>query len=245
MSKKTKEELLLGYFQATLSKSEFQEFNTLLEGDTAFREEYLFRKELQQALQKKELNEAAKYLHSLRSDNPMPKKKNPFGVWLIAASTIVLLGLAWWIYDGTTSSETDLQQLYVQYYEPYENVVHPIERASQMQDLTDQAFAAYENEDYATAVRLFENLKEQNQDPYLVFYQGIGLMALDQHLEAQEMLQTYIREGGELKNRALWYLGLSYLKTDNPEAAKKALKPLADTTDYKSDQARRILEVLD
>ena len=70
-------------------------------------------------------------------------------------------------------------------------------------------------------------------------------MALDQHLEAQEMLQTYIREGGELKNRALWYLGLSYLKTDNPEAAKKALKPLADTTDYKSDQARRILEVLD
>ena len=196
-------------------------------------------------MQKRELNEAAEYLHSLRTDQSLNKPKNTFRIWLIAASTIVLLGLAWWIYEGGSASETDLQQLYVQYYQPYDNVVHPIERANQLQSLKDKAFNAYENGNYAEAVRLFETLKRQNQERYLEFYQGIGLMALDRHLEAQELLQAYIEAEGELKTRALWYLGLSYLKTNNPTAAKKTLQSLADTTAFKSEEARQILDLLD
>ncbi len=236
------EELLNAYFEGTLSPEEQREFQRLMEENPGFREDVAFRQELRQALRRQEREELRDLLsgHAAKDRQFSIRRYIPV---MVAATIVLLVAIGYLIMRETV--EPDPSSLYMAYFEPYENVVHPIERGNPVQDLASRAFYAYENENYEEAIRLFGQLAEQEPDPYIDFYSGIVLLQLNRDQEAVRRFQDYLASDGPLKDRAEWYLALGYLKLGELEKARELLTGLRDEEAFNAEKAGRILYELD
>ena len=178
-----------------------------------------------------------------RDVNGIPKtttKIISIGPWLVAASVIFLLGLSmWFLLFNSTDLNTD--QLYAANFEPYDNVVHPIERGNSVTDLKTKAFTAYEEADYNLALELFKELQVQQSDPSIPFYKAIVLMQLQKYQDAIPILESYINNNGQLKDRATWYLALAHLKQGDISESTIQLKKLVEMGSFKKDAAEKLL----
>ena len=239
-----KEALINGYFENSLGQDQLKEFEQLLKTDPEFATEVDFQKELQQSLKKNERQEIKQMFRELNTEVNKPETKVfRLRPWLAAASIALLAGIgAWMLFFNTPEINTD--QLYAANFTPYENVVHPIERGTQLEDLKTRAFTAYENEDFSLALQLFDELNTKQTDGYIDFYSAIVYMQLGNHAKAIPLLKGYIDANGELKDRATWYLALSHLKQDDLEATKAELKNLIKMGSFKKEDAEKLLKTL-
>lgn len=269
------EALINGYFEETLSESQRGEFDRLLQTDPEFAADFEFEKQLQSALKKEERQEIKLLFSKLEIESKVEvqteeptldetettvdsKDNGPIQIdpkdtetkvisirpWLVAASAVFLLGLASW-FLFFNSPDLNTEQLYAANFAPYENVVHPIERGEQLDDLKNKAFTAYEDEDYSLALKFFKELQTQQVDPYIAFYEAIVLMQLNKHQEAVPLLESYIENDGQLNDRATWYLALAYLKQNDIAESKVQLEKLIEKDGFKSNDARYLLEALE
>lgn len=240
-----KEELINGYFESTLSQDQLDEVTQLLETDAAFASEFEFQKEVQTSLKKEERKEVKAMFSDLATESVKTKTKVfKLRPWLAAASIALLVGLASWLYlFNSTGLNTD--ELYAANFTPYDNVIHPIERGNQLEDLKTKAFTAYENMEYSEALELFKELNSKQNDSYIDFYSAMVLMQLNKQEEAIPLLEKYIEKEGELKDRASWYLALAYLKLDDIASSKKQLNVLIKKNGFKAQTAKELFEQLD
>lgn len=236
------EELLDAYFERTLSDEEEREFQRLMQEDAGFRDEFAFRQELRQALRRQEREELRNLLtgHAGKSRQFSVRRYIPV---MVAATIVLLVAIGYLIMKDTV--RPDPTALYLAYFEPYENVIHPIERGNPVQDLVSRAFYAYENENYEEAIELFGQLAVQEPDPYIDFYNGIVLLQLDRDQEAVARFQEYLGSDGPLKDRAEWYLALGYLKLGELQKARELLTKLSNDKAYNAEKAGQILDKLD
>ncbi|WP_400071479.1 tol-pal system YbgF family protein [Zobellia russellii] len=244
MQRMDNEELINGYFEGSLSEEQKREFDHLFETNTDFKTDFEFQEELKRALVKSE----RKQLKEILSNTNTPHEKEKSQVirlrpWLVAASVVLLAGISSWLIFFNRP-DIDSQQLYASNFAPYENVVHPIERGEQLKDLKTRAFIAYENSEYTKAIELFQTLNKKNNDKYIIFYEAIALMQLNKHDEAVPLFEDYIETNGELKERAIWYLALAYLKLDEIEECKEQLSLLAHKEGFKTKAAKNLLAEL-
>ncbi|OWW26948.1 hypothetical protein B4Q04_04535 [Zobellia sp. OII3] len=237
--------LINGYFEGSLTESQKKDFDHLLETDVQFAEDFKFQRELQESLKKEERKAVKQMFAAMSASEPKQEAKViSLRPWLVAASIIFLVGIgSWFVFFNTHNYSTD--ELYNANFVAYENVVHPIERSAELEDLQTRAFTAYENEDYAEALSLFKTLQEKNNDGYIQFYEAITLMQLQKHKEAVPLLENYIEADGELKDRAIWYLALSDLKLGRIDESKIQLQKLVSKNGFKAAAAKRLLEELD
>ena len=241
----TKEDLITAYFEGTLSQEDQRTFEDLLKRDMEFLKEFQFQKELQSALQNEERRKTKIFLNSL--ENTSSNKGTKIGrlvPWFAAASIVILVGLGSWFYFFN-SPKINTQELYAAYYKPYENIVHPLERGKQLEDLESRAFLAYELEDYQLAFELFKELGQQKNDSYIAFYNAIVLMQLGNFDEAISLFNGYIQNDSLLNDRAHWYLALCYLKLNDLEKAKKELDLLIQLKSFNLEKAKELKEKLD
>ncbi len=240
-----KTDLINSYFEGSLSETDKKTFEGLLETNVEFRQAFRFEKELQTALKKEKRKQTKEFLKTLQGKEKTPRSKKRSSVpWLAAASIAILMGFGTWLfYLNSTELNTDV--LYVQYYRPYENVIHPIERSDQITDLQSRAFSAYDMGDYESAVDLFKELKTKRNEPYINFYNAIVLMQLDQHEKAAVLLEEYISLNGELKDRARWYLALCYLKTKHVRNAQDQLDELIAQDGFMLKKAKELRKELE
>ncbi len=239
-----KDELINGYFEGSLSESQLEEFNSLLEKDVAFTSEFEFQKELQDSLKKQERQEIKELFSNLKDENGKTETKViKLRPWLAAASIALLAGLAWWFLFNT--GEINTEELYAANFAPYDNVIQPIERGDQLEDLKTKAFTAYENEEYPKALELFKELQGKHNEAYIEFYKAMVLMQLNKQEEAIPLLEGYIEKGGELKDRASWYLALAYLKLNRLEDCKEQLNLRISSGTYKTAAAKKLLSQLE
>ena len=244
MQRMDNEELINGYFEGSLLEEQKREFDHLFETNTDFKTDFEFQEELKRALVKSE----RKQLKEILSNTNTPHEKEKSQVirlrpWLIAASVVLLAGISSWLIFFNRP-DIDSQQLYASNFTPYENVVHPIERGEQLEDLKTRAFIAYENAEYTKAIELFQTLNMKNNDKYIIFYEAIALMQLNKHDEAVPLFEDYIETNGELKERAIWYLALAYLKQDEIEECKEQLSLLIHKEGFKTKAAKNLLAEL-
>jgi len=240
-----KEELINGYFEGSLSEGQLIEFESLLKTDAEFKSAFELEKELQLALKKNERKELKELFSSLNeTEEKNEDKVISMRPWLAAASIALLVGIGSWLLFFN-SPDLNTNQLYVANFTPYENVVHPIERGNQLEDLLSRAFTAYEDEKYTDALKLFKELNVKQNDAYIEFYEAIVLMQLNRHKEAIPLLENYIENNGELKDRAHWYLALAYLKLDDVSNSKTELGKLIKLGSFKNDAAKNLLADLE
>ncbi|MEO9893706.1 hypothetical protein [Aurantibacter sp.] len=240
-----KEELINGYIEGSLSESQLEEVTHLLNTDSEFASDLKFEEELKISLKIEERQELKDMFATLNTKKEFKKGKlilmRP---WLAAASIALVVGLTSWFFFFNNSS-ANLNELYISNFSPYENVVHPIERGNQIEDLMTRAFTAYEDEDYTKALELFKELNVKNNDSYIDFYEAIILMQLNRHEESVALLNNYIQQNGELKDRAHWYLALTYLKLDDVAKSKVELQKLITLGSFKLSAAQELLVALE
>ncbi len=237
-------ELIDKYLQGKLTKSEKELFENSIESDSEFLKEFNFQKELQDTLRKEERIKTKEFLGSIKdSNNTKNGSLKNSSVWLAAASIILVIGVSVW-FLLFNSSPSDPQKLYAQFYAPYENVVHPLERGEKMSDLKSEAFLAYESGNYVLALNLFDSLKLRSSEPYYNFYSAIVLMELEEFEEAKPLLESYIETDAELRDRAIWYLALTNIRLQETDQAKEQLNYLIELRGFKYKKAKDLNDKL-
>lgn len=238
-----KEALINGYFENSLSQDQLTEFEQLLKTDADFASEVEFQKELQYSLKKNERQEIKQMFSEVNHENGSKGKIIRMRPWLVAASIVLLVGLtSWFFFFNTATINTD--QLYASNFAPYDNVVHPIERGNEIEDLKTRMFLAYEDQNYELWLKLSEEMVAKQKDDYIDFYSAIVYMQLENHKKAVPLLRGYINGNGELDDRATWYLALSLLKLGEIEESKETLKELIEMGSFKKKDAEKLLEDL-
>lgn len=239
-----RDNLLEKYLVGELSKEERQEFDTLLENDPDFKEEFEFQTDVKRAVISAEDEDFMKMLSDFDSEatDEKPQIKSFPTKWLVAASIALLVGVTYFL---TFNQSISTQELYAQNFEPYRNVVHPIVRGEEGADLKTKAFSAYQTGDYEKALPWFTELYTTEKESYYLFYSANALIQLNRAAEAIPLLQEHLKTKDKRTDKSNWYLSMAYLQLDDTENAKKMLNLVITEGVYKVEEAKQLLNALD
>ena len=169
-------------------------------------------------------------------------KKRKLSILKYAVAAVFLIGITL-ISINFFSQRSNSEQLYAEFFEPYRNVIAPIERGDEPSTDEEKAFAYYELGKYQKAIDGFEALSS-NTAIYKSFYIGISNMQLEQFDLAIKMFERYEVSGNRFKQQSQWYRSLCYLKLNDLARAKETLEILAKTHDFKALEAQKLLKKL-
>lgn len=239
-----RETLLEKYLQGKLTAKERPEFDALLHSDANFKGEVQFHTDLKRVAEAEDDDDFREMLSDFeaeaRTENSIEKRFPT--KWLVAASIALIAGLT---YFFTVNSSVSTQDLYVQNFEPYRNVVYPVVRGEDAQDEKTKAFAAYQIGKYEEALPLFAELYTTEKSPYYLFYRANALIQLNRAKEAIPLLKEHLKTNGNLVEKSPWYLAMAYLQLDDEENAKIMLDSVVAIGTYKVDEAKNLLDALE
>ncbi|MEZ4848891.1 MAG: hypothetical protein R3B93_09815 [Bacteroidia bacterium] len=220
------------YVQEGLSGTEKSKFQTLMQ-KSEFAEEVDFRQKLKKASQKggrdelkalfNELDEELEEDEAETQSIPLRSRRFAWYPWAgVAAAVLLLFTFFLW----PSPSE---QELFVDHYNSFPNLIAPGDRSGGEQNLLDRALKAYEQKDYTEAVHLFEQFPEMSQDERI--YYGLSLMLLEKPDEKSilELKAVADDPSARYQQAAQWYLALAYLKLENRDASKALIDEIIAT----------------
>ena len=160
--------------------------------------------------------------------------------WAIAAIVLLLISLAWWLWQRPTTPE----KLFAENYAAYD--LYFGDRGEG--DLMIEAGGLYLSANYESAIPLFEKLLEQDKTLTKArFALGICQMELGNWEKAISNFQPLIEEKDILyAENAQWYVALALIKLDKLEEAKTYLNQLKGNNNARFQQkATTLLKALE
>ena len=160
-------------------------------------------------------------------------------IFSIAASVLLLAVFGVYLFRN---SQRDHEQLFQEYFQPYENVVS--ERSGK-NDSQQKGMELYDQKKYDDAiVHLKLAAIEDPDNPSLKCYLGISYLAGGHLQEARTTLEAMVHDDDQslFKEVAEWNLAMTYLKLDNNSSLKKALEAIIQQKDHLyREQAEELL----
>lgn len=151
--------------------------------------------------------------------------------YAVAASVVLALG-TWFMMQGTPEYG-DFNQ--------HENAFF-VERSVGDANL-NEAQKAFNDKDYKKTVAAFEKIQNLT-NPELQYFYAIALIETNDYTKAEILLNTIKSGSSVYKEKATWYLALSYLKQNKLEECKIYLNQIsADAEDY--EKAQKLLKKID
>ena len=237
-----KDQLIAKFLTRSLSKEEQLRFDTMLSEDASFRAEVALLQDLNKVAEAEDDAMAKEMVAGFEAEHHNKKGTGKTRIWWVAASLALLLSIGYLVIQETPANT---QELFVENFEPYRNVIHPITRASQQDDLKTQAFAYYEQGKYDEALALFIKLYNNTETPHYLFYQANALLQLNRPKEAITALQIHLKTRDTLTQKSHWYLAMAYLKLNDVTNAKKNLEQVVLENKYNVEKAKSLLKKLD
>ena len=237
------EDLIEKYILNSLSHEEALMVDELLHNDVNFEKELTLQTNLKKAIKKDDDDNFRNLISELESkakvENPITRRC--YVKWFAAASIVVLLGLSYLFTMDQTASTNDL---FASYFEPYRNVIQPMERGNEQQNEKSLAFYAYEKGDYEQAIQLFTDLYNSTKESYYLFYKANALLKLEKANEAVPILLEHLKTKDTLTEKTTWYLALAYLKLNDKPNARITLKKVIAEGKYKTTEAQKLLKAV-
>ena len=234
------EDLIEKYIQNRLSPEEELLVDELLQNDSIFEREFTLHANFKEVIKKDDDDNFRNLISELESrakiESPMPRRT--YMKWLAAASIVLLLGLSYFL---SMDQKATSNELFANYFEPYRNVVQPLERGSDQQDEKSLAFIAYEKGEYDKAIVLFSELYTTTKEPYYLFYKANALLKLQRANEAVPLLLEHLQTKDTLTEKTNWYLALAYLKLNDKTNARITLEKVISDGNYKTVEAQKLL----
>jgi len=160
--------------------------------------------------------------------------------WYAVASILLIaliIGGVAVINPGGYSSE----KLFKMYYKSGETI--GLSRSGNV-DMAE-ALRYFSKNEFETAESLFSKILTGDPNNFAVmYYSGISNIELKNYPRAITMFETIINDGGNLyTENAEWYIGLTYLASDNTDKSEQVFQQIASRPDhYYFEEARSILE---
>lgn len=168
------------------------------------------------------------------------KFNNRFRSYLSAAALIIVIFSVLFLFDKDKG-----QTIFDNYFEPYPNVF-PVLRSENINILVSAAFQNYDEKDYNQARELFDKAVKENYDARLVFYSGVSSLALGESVPAIRAFRIVIDDHDDyLKEQALYFLTLAYIKSNDFTNAKKILHQIVNTDGNYRVASQKLLKELE
>lgn len=218
-------ERIESYLLGLMTEEEKVPFESELEKNQIFRNQYEDIKVLLQEVELASLKESMDGFHSeLKSTQVvpiLPKKQIYWKPLAIAASVLFLLVISFWVFLGNTSEN---EKLFLAYYQPDPGLVTAMGNSSQYE--FDRGMVDYKTGDYRAAITRWEKLLAEKPDnDSLNYFLGSAFLAIgDPDLAKPYLEKTTQIESGIFQKEAYWYLGLSLVKSGNSAEAIKYLQ---------------------
>jgi tetratricopeptide (TPR) repeat protein len=158
-------------------------------------------------------------------------------------AALIMIGTGLYFYSHRT---IPAEELFATYYEQYDGLMNVRSSTSQMTEMLVMAMQKYEEQEFESALLLFETvLATDNDNITSMFYSGISFMETKRFNVAEKSFAGVIEHDDNLFiEHAEWYLGLCYLKTGEKDQAKKLFALIADSDSYYRKSASRIMRNL-
>lgn len=230
------------YFDEELSDFEKENFTHRLANDPNFKSFVDEEKALIRAIRYQGLKCDLSFLKSLEVEIHKSTKKTESAskIWYYAAAALVGILIMAKIFLFPPAETPD--QLFEAYFKPYPNVFEPTVRGTDVTNTRKEAFQAYEQGDYQTAVTLFKEILQTSNEPGVLLLLGNANLILGNVDEATENFITLSNDFDELDLQAKWFLGLCYLKGGDVEHMTKILQELGETEISYAEKAKELLE---
>ncbi len=149
-------------------------------------------------------------------------------------------------YSPEIKSHTN-DELFAMYFEP-----HGPTQYRSIDGNYEKALSLYNQEKYTEArLLLNETLKKASSNEEInriLFYSALCMLAdtLGNNLQNKtvKILKSIYNDGGEFSEESLWYLAITYIKTNQIDDAKKILRNIVREKTYNYDKAKMLLEKL-
>ena len=172
------------------------------------------------------------------------KRKHTRQLWpyyAVAASVALLVAVFLIFFNNTPTPE----ELFSANFEPYPALAYAPDRADDQPDsLEKRAFGAYTNGEMPEAIRLLEQLANQEGQPAYWLYLGNAYLADGQAEKAIAALLKAEDQESPLQEQVDWYLALAYLRAGQTEEARAKLEAISNTDSYYREQAKQIFQTL-
>ncbi len=244
-------ELIEKYLDQELSKEEQSEFESKLQAEKSFREDFEKFKLLIEGIRysgaKSSIRSKIEHLEASLPDieitphNRFQIARAPF--FKYAASFTLILVSVWLFRD--LSLKPDHEEIFAVNFEPYLNTGNGSLRGhSEARSPEQLAYAAYDSDNFVQAAPQFETLLAENDDAAMRLYLGNALLALGKIELAKEQFNMLLENEAGLIIQAKWYLSLCYLRNGELDQAKEILVELSQNGKSYRSKAVNILEQL-
>ncbi len=235
--------LLDNYFNGLLAPEDAHDVQARAASEPAFGEEFSLREEME-AFPRKEserkalvdiLKEVGKdYFQDQIAETPQFKiVRNNLRRWIALAASVTLIAAAVWFF--TRPDESPTYQQYAQ-HTPLSLTV----MGNTVQSKAD-AESAFNQKDYGKALTALDQVLTDEPDNIKAkLSRGICLIELNRTGEARAVFEPLAAGNSALKEDAVWYVALSYLKENDLEACKAQLAKIAEGEAHYA-QAQKIL----
>lgn len=241
------EELINAYLDGKLSPEDQRLFEQLLEEQPEYKKLLEEHRQFKIAVTLEERSKIKDFL--LEVDQDQKSKIQPgtgWKSWLfsgVAACVIVLAGFFLW----TNLSMTPGEKIYKSYYEAYPNLIAPTVRGASQANLKSDAFLAFDNQEYEKAAVLFENLQQEPDSDYAIFYLGICQLELGR---PEKAIPLFLKVKEDAVNpdkiTATWYAALGYFQLNKLEEGTLAVKRVAQADGHPLQaKAQELAEILE
>ena len=222
------------YLRGTLPSIRRAKFEARLQNDAEFNAQFSELKPLIEAVD--DINLENKIKEIIKNEREIPSVAEEMGVkiekpikisfgkqlvrYAVAASIVLLLGIFW--YDSTMNSRT-----YKKFYEPEIAEV----RGNIIASCPDKnILALYYQRNYKSLLNLLE---KQPSIACNEHYKGLCYMELSDFPKAiSSFIKATKTDERIIKQRAEWYLGLSFLGNNEPEKAKEIMNKIISTPEH-------------
>ncbi|TRX62570.1 hypothetical protein FNH22_00295 [Fulvivirga sp. M361] len=230
------EELFDRYLLGHMTDEERTAFIQKLEGDRALNEEFntyqIIYEGITQAGSTGLKEKLQKREEILRSGSK--KATTPF-FWKVAAAVAVIAVTGFLIWS--VIRPVDYQGIYTYLYEPYPNIINPVDRSSAS---IEDIYQAYERGKYHEVIA---ELRKQDHSDTSHFYLGQAYLATGQIDLAISSLGN-VPETSRFSEPAQWYKALAYLTKEDSEKLKTVLEEIKTSGGSYSKRASRLLDEL-
>jgi len=163
-------------------------------------------------------------------------------IWY-AAAAVLLLAITIPVVLNMLKEKMSLDTIYLSYYMAFEDSENLVE-LTRTENRLSHAIDIYESGQYSEAAKLFEPFLESGPHRLVAhFYMGLCNMGTSQfHIAIDNFLEVLDTDNSQLMQSARWYLGLSYLKTNDTESALVEFEILSESEAEISKKAIKVLK---
>ncbi|MEQ8244131.1 hypothetical protein [Fulvivirga sp.] len=238
MTPKEQIELFDNFINGNLSGDEKLAFENRLNNDLKLKEEFdEYRLIIAGIVEhgakglKEKLKEREEYYRRSRTNAKM-YYKIAAAILLVMVSTFLILKYAY---------SPNLASLYLKYYEPYPNIVDPLDRTGNSEVLS--AYQLYELGKYNETIEKLSAIPDNIIKPSSLFYLGQAYMATSELEKALDCFQK-IEDSSNYYQIAQWHIALTFLKLNDVEQVEKQLETIIEQKGDYQKQALALKEEL-